>query len=116
NATSEAYAPGSRAIDPEGRIKDPERIEYLAAHFRAARAAIDAGVDLRGYFVWSFLDNFEWDSGYAMRFGLGERPQRLPASRRRNSSASGTSLRRRRRRFTAAILARRLTHHKRTRT
>jgi beta-glucosidase len=57
-------------LDPEGRVKDPERIEYLAEHFLAARAAIAEGVDLRGYFVWSLLDNFEWDSGYSMRFGL----------------------------------------------
>ena len=57
-------------VDPEGRVKDPERIDYLAQHLRAAHAAIEAGVDLRGYFVWSLLDNFEWDSGYAMRFGI----------------------------------------------
>jgi beta-glucosidase len=67
---TESGAPYNDYIDPEGRVSDPERIDYLAQHFRAARAAIDAGVDLRGYFVWSLLDNFEWDSGYAMRFGL----------------------------------------------
>jgi len=67
---TESGAPYDDYIDPEGRVNDPERIDYLAAHFRAARAAIDGGVDLRGYFVWSLLDNFEWDSGYAMRFGL----------------------------------------------
>jgi beta-glucosidase len=67
---TESGAPYNDYIDPEGRVNDPERIEYLAEHFRAAKTAIDAGVDLRGYFVWSLLDNFEWDSGYAMRFGL----------------------------------------------
>jgi beta-glucosidase len=67
---SESGAPFNDYVDPDGRVNDPERIEYLAQHLRAARAAMDAGVDLRGYFVWSLLDNFEWDSGYAMRFGL----------------------------------------------
>jgi beta-glucosidase len=51
-------------------IDDDDRIAYLDAHIRAAHAAIDAGADLRGYFVWSFLDNFEWAEGYAHRFGL----------------------------------------------
>jgi beta-glucosidase len=67
---TESGAPYNDYIDPEGRVNDPERIDYLARHVAAARAAIDAGVDLRGYFVWSLLDNFEWDSGYAMRFGM----------------------------------------------
>ena len=42
----------------------------LEAHFRAASVAIEQGVDLRGYFVWSFLDNFEWALGYSQRFGI----------------------------------------------
>jgi beta-glucosidase len=67
---TESGAPYNDYLDPEGRVHDPERIEYLAAHFVAAQAAIERGVDLRGYFVWSLLDNFEWDSGYAMRFGI----------------------------------------------
>jgi beta-glucosidase len=57
-------------VDPEGRVNDPERIAYLDAHFRAAAAAIAAGVDLRGYYIWSLLDNFEWQLGYSQRFGL----------------------------------------------
>jgi beta-glucosidase len=57
-------------VDPEGRVHDPERIDYLSSHFKAAEEAIGAGVDLRGYFVWSFLDNFEWADGYSQRFGL----------------------------------------------
>ena len=45
-------------------------MDYLDGHFRAARQAIDDGVDLRGYFVWTLLDNFEWAYGYSKRFGL----------------------------------------------
>lgn len=57
-------------VDPEGGVDDVERIEFLEGHFRAAHAAIEQGVNLRGYFVWSFLDNFEWSFGYSKRFGL----------------------------------------------
>ena len=55
---------------PDGRIADPDRIEYLAGHLRASHEAIALGVDLRGYFVWSLMDNFEWAEGYARRFGI----------------------------------------------
>ncbi|MFH9420803.1 GH1 family beta-glucosidase [Streptomyces sp. NPDC017529] len=51
-------------------VEDRERIAFLDAHLRALRDAIAAGVDVRGYFVWSLLDNFEWAEGYARRFGL----------------------------------------------
>lgn len=54
----------------DGRIDDPDRIAYLDSHLRAVHAAIEGGVDVRGYFCWSFLDNFEWSYGYAKRFGL----------------------------------------------
>ncbi len=57
-------------VDPDGRVHDPERISYIEAHLRAVHRAIEAGVDVRGYFVWSLLDNFEWAQGYARRFGL----------------------------------------------
>jgi beta-glucosidase len=57
-------------VDPEDHVDDPERIAYLEAHLQAARAAIAAGVDLRGYFVWSLMDNFEWGYGYSRRFGV----------------------------------------------
>jgi beta-glucosidase len=67
---TESGAPYNDYVDPNGEVKDPERIDYLRRHFEAAHEAVAAGVDLRGYFVWSLLDNFEWDSGYAMRFGL----------------------------------------------
>lgn len=54
----------------EGRCADPRRIDYLDLHLRALRAAIDEGVDVRGYFQWSLMDNFEWALGYDKRFGL----------------------------------------------
>jgi beta-glucosidase len=56
---------------PDGvRVPDAERISYLDGHLRAAHEAIAAGVDLRGYFVWSLMDNFEWHDGYRKRFGI----------------------------------------------
>ncbi|MEJ7799290.1 MAG: GH1 family beta-glucosidase [Ilumatobacter sp.] len=54
----------------DGRCADPRRIEYLDLHLRAVRDAIDEGIDVRGYFQWSLLDNFEWALGYDKRFGL----------------------------------------------
>jgi beta-glucosidase len=57
-------------VDPDGQIRDHQRIAFLDAHLRAAHAAIVHGVDLRGYFYWSLLDNFEWAEGYAKRFGI----------------------------------------------
>lgn len=57
-------------VDPEGQVDDVERIDFLDAHFRAAFAVIQQGIDLRGYFVWSLLDNFEWADGYFQRFGI----------------------------------------------
>ncbi len=54
----------------DGRVRDPQRQEYLAGHLDAVAGAIEAGVPVRGYFVWSLLDNFEWGYGYAKRFGL----------------------------------------------
>ena len=51
-------------------MHDPERIDYLRRHFTAAHRAMQRGVDLRGYFVWSLLDNFEWGYGYSKRFGI----------------------------------------------
>jgi beta-glucosidase len=53
-----------------GRLHDRERVAYLSSHLRAASRALRRGVDLRGYFAWSLLDNFEWSYGYAKRFGL----------------------------------------------
>jgi beta-glucosidase len=51
-------------------VHDDNRIDYLYRHLEAVGVAIDAGVDVRGYFVWSLLDNFEWSWGYDRRFGI----------------------------------------------
>ncbi|MGH7482406.1 MAG: GH1 family beta-glucosidase, partial [Longimicrobiales bacterium] len=65
---------GAAFYDPpqptDGRVEDPLRVEYYRAHLRAALDAIRQGVDLRGYFAWSLLDNFEWSLGYSKRFGI----------------------------------------------
>ena len=53
-----------------GRVHDPERTAYLEQHFAQAARAIAAGVPLKGYYVWSLLDNFEWAFGYERRFGI----------------------------------------------
>ena len=55
---------------PDGRVHDARRVAYLRDHILQAQRAIADGVDVRGYFVWSFMDNFEWAHGYAKRFGL----------------------------------------------
>ncbi|MFG3224793.1 glycoside hydrolase family 1 protein [Kitasatospora sp. NPDC048194] len=55
---------------PQGAVHDPQRIDYLRGHLGAVRRAIAAGADVRGYFLWSLMDNFEWSYGYGKRFGL----------------------------------------------
>jgi len=57
-------------LSADGCVHDPRRIEYLRRHLIQARRAMDEGVDLRGYFAWSLMDNFEWANGYSKRFGL----------------------------------------------
>ena len=57
-------------LEPDGTVRDDGRIAYLDGHLRAAHRALGAGADLRGYFVWSLLDNFEWAEGYSKRFGI----------------------------------------------
>jgi beta-glucosidase len=57
-------------IDEDGAVHDRRRIAYLEGHLRAVEEAIAHGVDVRGYFAWSLLDNFEWAEGYGPRFGL----------------------------------------------
>ncbi|MEZ0537827.1 GH1 family beta-glucosidase [Caldicellulosiruptoraceae bacterium PP1] len=57
-------------VTNDGRVHDEKRINYLKGHFEAAERLINDGVDLRGYFVWSFMDNFEWAFGYTKRFGI----------------------------------------------
>jgi len=54
----------------EGRVDDAERVHYLQRHVGAVADAVAQGAPVRGYFVWSLLDNFEWSSGYAKRFGI----------------------------------------------
>jgi beta-glucosidase len=65
---------GAAFYDPpvaeEGRVRDPLRVSYLRSHLRAVHAAIARGVDLRGYMVWSLLDNLEWSLGFSKRFGI----------------------------------------------
>ena len=65
NGCSYSDAPGT-----DGCIRDERRTHYLREHFRIAHKAIQAGIPLAGYFVWSLFDNFEWAFGYAQRFGI----------------------------------------------
>jgi beta-glucosidase len=64
-----AAFPDGPGDDPE-RVTDTNRVSYLDGHLRACHEAIATGVDLRGYFVWSLMDNFEWAEGYRKRFGI----------------------------------------------
>jgi len=57
-------------VNVAGEVRDVERIAYLEQHLEACADAIADGVNLRGYFIWSLLDNFEWAMGYARRFGI----------------------------------------------
>jgi beta-glucosidase len=57
-------------VSPDGKVHDPRRVEYLRQHILECYQALQDGVDLRGYFAWSLLDNFEWSHGYTKRFGL----------------------------------------------
>ena len=63
-----AFYDPPQAID--GRVDDPLRVDYYRTHLRAVRDAIARGADVRGYFAWSLLDNFEWSHGYSKRFGI----------------------------------------------
>lgn len=54
----------------DGVVDDQNRIDYLSGHIQAVAQAMQQGVDIRGYFAWSLMDNFEWAEGYSMRFGL----------------------------------------------
>ena len=65
NGCSYATAP-----DAAGVVDDQARIDYLDSHLRAVGQARAEGVDVRGYFTWSLIDNFEWAEGYTQRFGL----------------------------------------------
>jgi beta-glucosidase len=65
---------GAAFYDPpsplNGRVEDPLRVAYLREHLRAVSRALAAGIDVRGYFVWSLLDNLEWSHGFSKRFGI----------------------------------------------
>ncbi len=65
NGASYSDGPG-----PDGRVHDERRISYLREHFKVAHQAIQIGIPLAGYFVWSLMDNFEWAHGFNQRFGL----------------------------------------------
>ncbi len=65
NGASYSDAPGA-----DGQVHDKRRIDYLQNHFAAAHQAVQHGVPVKGYFVWSLLDNFEWAQGYSQRFGI----------------------------------------------
>jgi beta-glucosidase len=54
----------------DGRVRDPERTAYILRHLEAVASAIAQGADVRGYFLWSLLDNFEWAWGFQKRFGI----------------------------------------------
>jgi beta-glucosidase len=64
------YVTESGCGDPTGAIDDSGRVLFLAEYVKSMREAMDQGADVRGYFVWSLLDNFEWGSGYTTRFGV----------------------------------------------
>ena len=51
-------------------VSDPQRVDYLRSHITACAEALEQGAPLRGYFVWSLMDNFEWAEGYSKRFGI----------------------------------------------
>jgi beta-glucosidase len=57
-------------VNSKGKVVDTRRINYLRYYLSAAHEAIEAGVNLKGYYLWSMLDNFEWSSGYSQRFGI----------------------------------------------
>lgn len=79
--THELYAPGDLyitengccypdAVNADGRVEDYARVEYLRQHFKGMHRAIAEGLPLRGHFVWTIMDNFEWAEGFSRRFGI----------------------------------------------
>jgi beta-glucosidase len=57
-------------VSTDKRVRDPNRIDFLDQYISQLQRASDEGIDVRGYFLWTFLDNFEWDKGYNERFGI----------------------------------------------
>ena len=68
--TENGAAFNDRPAAPGDVVEDPLRVQYLREHFAALEHAVAAGVDVRGYFVWSLLDNLEWSHGFTKRFGI----------------------------------------------
>ena len=69
-AITENGAAYDDVVDSDGAVHDGERLQYLHEHLDALHRAIADGVDIRGYYLWSLLDNFEWAWGYSKRFGI----------------------------------------------
>lgn len=86
-------------VSADGRVHDAERTAYVEDHLAAVAAAVEEGADVRGYFVWSLLDNFEWSYGYEQRFGVvrasaqGPRILKDSALRYAELAAQGAALR-----------------------
>ena len=57
-------------VSLDGKVHDPNRIDFMHRYLKAMERAIDDGVPVKGYFAWSYFDNFEWHNGYTERFGL----------------------------------------------
>ena len=64
------YFEGTEPVGPEGIVEDNDRVRYVAGFLEWLEKAIDEGFDIRGYYLWSLMDNFEWSHGYSKRFGL----------------------------------------------
>ena len=86
-------------LTEKGEVIDTDRLMYLQQHFRSAHRAIEEGVPLKGYFVWSLMDNFEWADGYNKRFGINyvnfetqERTPKLSAHWYREVIARGAAI------------------------
>jgi beta-glucosidase len=68
--TENGGAYGGDLVGADGRVRDPERTAYILRHIQAVADAVAEGAEVRGYFLWSLLDNFEWAWGYQKRFGI----------------------------------------------
>jgi beta-glucosidase len=68
--TENGISVASDSVGEDGKVHDPRRLAFLSGHLIHCQRAIEQGVDLRGYFVWSLMDNFEWGHGYTQRFGI----------------------------------------------
>ncbi len=84
----------TRPVATEDGVHDPLRVAYLKSHIAAVGDAIAAGVDVRGYMLWSLFDNLEWSLGYSKRFGMVhvdfDTQVRTPKDERANSTAGSS--------------------------